>query len=59
MGKRSICKYKKAEKIARAMVRYVHYTVDEKMRCIYITEEGYEAAEDILQVQDLYDPRNE
>lgn len=39
------------------MARDVHYTVDEKQRNVLLTEEGYEAAEDILDVSDLYDPR--
>lgn len=58
-GTVNFSKYSQAEKISRAFVRYVHYTVDEKRRSIYLTEEGYEAAEEILQVQDLYDPRNQ
>ena len=32
------------------MERDLHYTVDEKQKSILITEEGYEAAEDVLQV---------
>ena len=28
----------------------MHYTVDEKQRNVLLTEEGYEAAEDVLQV---------
>jgi len=52
-------KYIKADKIARALAKDVHYTVDEKQRNILLTEDGYEAAEDVLQVQDLYDPREQ
>jgi preprotein translocase subunit SecA len=58
-GSMNFTKFAQAAKIAMALVRFVHYTVDEKRRSIYLTEEGYEAAEDILQVQDLYDPRNQ
>ncbi len=36
--------------IATALARGVHYTVDEKQRNVLLTEEGYEAAEDVLQV---------
>ena len=52
-------KYVKADKIASVLVKDVHYTVDEKQRNILLTEEGYEAAEDVLQVPDLYDPREQ
>ncbi|EFN52281.1 hypothetical protein CHLNCDRAFT_26946, partial [Chlorella variabilis] len=52
-------KYYKAAKIASALARDVHYTVDEKQRNVLLTEEGYEAAEDVLQVSDLYDPREQ
>ncbi|KAI3428100.1 hypothetical protein D9Q98_006483 [Chlorella vulgaris] len=52
-------KYHKACKIANALARDVHYTVDEKQRNVLLTEEGYEAAEDVLQVSDLYDPREQ
>ena len=52
-------KYAKANKLAAALTRDVHYTVDEKQRNVLLTEEGYEAAEEVLQVPDLYDPREQ
>ena len=52
-------KYIKADKIASVLAKDIHYTVDEKQRNILLTEEGYEAAEDVLQVPDLYDPREQ
>lgn len=52
-------KYFKACKLASALARDVHYTVDEKQRNVLLTEEGYEAAEDVLQLPDLYDPREQ
>ncbi|PSC72357.1 translocase subunit chloroplastic [Micractinium conductrix] len=52
-------KYYKAAKIATALAKDLHYTVDEKQRNVLLTEEGYEAAEDVLQVPDLYDPRTQ
>ncbi|KAF5842058.1 chloroplast-associated SecA protein [Dunaliella salina] len=52
-------KYYKAAKIADALTRDVHYTVDEKQKSVLLTEEGYEAVEDVLQVRDLYDPRTQ
>ena len=36
------------------MERDLHYTVDEKQKSVLITEEGYEAAEDVLQVRALH-----
>eukprot|EP00899_Mesostigma_viride_P005517 jgi/Mesvir1/14967/Mv14632-RA.1 len=52
-------RYVKAAKIASAFERDVHYKVEEKQKQIILTEEGYEAAEDILQVTDLYNPREQ
>uniref|UniRef100_A0A7S0R9H9 Protein translocase subunit SecA n=1 Tax=Chlamydomonas leiostraca TaxID=1034604 RepID=A0A7S0R9H9_9CHLO len=52
-------KYYKAAKIADALTRDVHYTVDEKQKSVLLTEDGYEAVEDVLQVSDLYDPRTQ
>eukprot|EP00958_Prasinococcus_capsulatus_P024328 scaffold3772_cov390-Prasinococcus_capsulatus_cf.AAC.6 len=52
-------KYIKASKIAKVFERDVHYTVDEKQKSVLLSEEGYEAAEEILQVQDLYNPREQ
>lgn len=52
-------KYTKAAKIADALSRDVHYTVDEKQKSVLLTEDGYEAVEEVLQVSDLYDPRTQ
>lgn len=52
-------RYYKAAKIAAAFVRDIHYTVDEKQKSILLTEQGYEDAEEILSVKDLYDPREQ
>ncbi|KAJ4826866.1 hypothetical protein Tsubulata_043796 [Turnera subulata] len=49
--------YYKAAKIAAAFERDIHYTVDEKQK-ILLTE-GHEDAEEILNVKDLYDPREQ
>eukprot|EP00250_Pteridium_aquilinum_P015288 c22496_g1_i1 orf=619-3663(-) len=51
--------YYKAAKIASAFTRDIHYTVDEKQKSILLTEQGYEDAEEILNVKDLYDPREQ
>ncbi|CAN6467050.1 unnamed protein product [Victoria cruziana] len=52
-------RYYKAAKIAAAFERDLHYTVDEKQKTILLTEQGYEDAEVILDVKDLYDPREQ
>jgi preprotein translocase subunit SecA len=52
-------KYYRAAKLAGALARDVHYTVDEKQKSVLLTEDGYEAAEDVLAVADLYDPREQ
>ncbi|GJP35744.1 hypothetical protein CLOM_g20273 [Closterium sp. NIES-68] len=52
-------RYYKAAKLANAFVRDVHYTVDEKQKAVLLTEEGYEEAETLLGVRDLYDPREQ
>lgn len=44
-------KYYKAAKIADALTKDMHYTVDEKQRNVLLTEDGYEAVEDVLQVR--------
>ncbi|MBA0575170.1 hypothetical protein Golob_027966, partial [Gossypium lobatum] len=51
--------YYKAAKIAAAFERDVHYTVDEKQKTVLLSEQGYEDAEEILDVKDLYDPREQ
>lgn len=51
--------YYKAAKIAAAFERDIHYTVDEKQKNVLLTEQGYADAEEILEVNDLYDPREQ
>ena len=53
-AEKSSAKYQQAAALADAMERDLHYTVDEKQKSILITEEGYEAAEDVLQVHLLH-----
>ena len=52
-------RYVTAAKVADAFARDVHYKVDEKQKNVTMTEAGYEAAEGLLQVSDLYDPRTQ
>uniref|UniRef100_A0A2N9G789 Protein translocase subunit SecA n=1 Tax=Fagus sylvatica TaxID=28930 RepID=A0A2N9G789_FAGSY len=52
-------RYYKAAKIAAAFQRDIHYTVDEKQKTALLMEQGYEDAEEILGVKDLYDPREQ
>ncbi|XP_048563246.1 protein translocase subunit SECA1, chloroplastic isoform X1 [Triticum urartu] len=52
-------RYYKAAKIAEAFEQDIHYTVDEKQRNVLLTEQGYADAEEILDIDDLYDPREQ
>ncbi|XP_074303697.1 protein translocase subunit SecA, chloroplastic [Silene latifolia] len=52
-------RYYKAAKVAAAFESDIHYTVDEKQKTILLTEQGYQDAEEILGVNDLYDPREQ
>ncbi|XP_059625511.1 protein translocase subunit SecA, chloroplastic isoform X2 [Cornus florida] len=52
-------RYYKAAKIAAAFERDIHYTVDEKQKTVLLKEQGYADAEEILDVKDLYDPREQ
>jgi preprotein translocase subunit SecA len=45
-------KYYKAAQLADALSRDLHYTVDEKQKAVLITDDGYEAAEDVLEARD-------
>jgi preprotein translocase subunit SecA len=52
-------RYTSAARIADAFERDVHYKVEEKAKAVTLTEEGYSASEELLQVGDLYDPRTQ
>nr|GMD60856.1 protein translocase subunit SECA1, chloroplastic [Ipomoea batatas] len=52
-------RYYKAAKIAAAFEQDIHYTVDEKQKNVLLMEQGYADAEEILDVKDLYDPREQ
>ncbi|KAL6219663.1 hypothetical protein ACLB2K_007422 [Fragaria x ananassa] len=45
--------------MASVFERDIHYTVDEKQKTVLLSEQGYEDAEEILGVKDLYDPREQ
>jgi len=51
-------KYLQASEIARALKPEEHYEVDEKARNVILTDEGFIAAEQMLGVEDLYDPED-
>ncbi len=50
--------YYQVNKIIPRLKPEKHYTIDEKARSATLTEEGVAAAEKMLQVDNLYDPRN-
>ncbi|MGK7946851.1 MAG: preprotein translocase subunit SecA [Microcystaceae cyanobacterium] len=55
-------KYMKAAEIVQALETETHYEVDEKARNVILTDygedNGYDKAEQLLNVSDLYDPEN-
>ncbi len=50
--------YMRAAEIARSLQKEEHYEVDEKARNVLLTDEGFIKAEELLGVEDLYDPEN-
>ena len=50
--------YLKVDDVVRAIRKEIHYTVDEKQRNIILTDDGMEACERLLGVEDLYTDEN-
>lgn len=50
-------KYKVVNGIIPFLKKDVHYTVDEKARQVHLTDEGVEAVQSRLRIENLYDPR--
>ncbi|NEP16160.1 MAG: preprotein translocase subunit SecA [Leptolyngbya sp. SIO4C1] len=51
-------KYEKAAEVARSLESEADYEVDEKARNVLLTDEGFEKAENLLDVTDLFDPKD-
>ena len=51
-------KYVGAAEIARALQPEIHYEVDEKQRNVILNDEGFEEAERLLGVKDLFDQQD-
>ena len=51
-------KYIQAAEIALSLEDEEHYEVDEKARNVILTDEGFEKAEELLGVTDLFDPKD-
>ncbi|MEA5462361.1 preprotein translocase subunit SecA [Leptothoe sp. PORK10 BA2] len=51
-------KYEQAADLARQLETEVDYEVDEKARNVLLTDEGFEKAEKLLGVNDLFDPKD-
>jgi preprotein translocase subunit SecA len=51
-------KYMTATRIAKALKKDDHYEVDEKGKSVLMTDEGFEEAEQLLNVTDLFDPQD-
>ena len=50
--------YYRINRIIPALKPEIHYVVDEESRTVSLTEEGISKAEDLLGIDNLYDPRN-
>ncbi len=50
--------YKKIDRIIPKFTRDSHYSVDEKSRQVSLSEDGVALAEELLEVENLYDPVN-
>ncbi len=50
--------YYRIDRIIPRLKKEDDYTIDEKMRSVVLTEEGVQHVEDLLRVENLYDPRN-
>lgn len=51
-------KYLLAADIAKSLNQEEHYELDEKARNVLLTDEGFVAAEQLLNVDDLFDPKD-
>jgi len=51
-------KYARINQVIPRLRRDVDYTVEEKSRTVVLTEEGVARVENVLKVQNLYEPRN-
>ncbi|MBE9108805.1 preprotein translocase subunit SecA [Nodosilinea sp. LEGE 07298] len=51
-------KYNRANEVARELNPEEHYEVDEKAHNVLLTDEGFIKAEEVLGVQDLFDPKD-
>ncbi|WP_017297889.1 preprotein translocase subunit SecA [Nodosilinea nodulosa] len=51
-------KYTRAAEVGRELNADEHYEVDEKARNVLLTDEGFIMAEELLGVQDLFDPKD-
>src|SRR5260221_6078082 len=50
--------YYVVDRVIRRLKPEEHYTIDEKMRTVSLTEDGVTRVEQLLGVENLYDPRN-
>lgn len=51
-------KYYSCDKLIPRLEKETHYTVDEKARSVMLTEEGVEKVEDMLNLENLFEPSN-
>jgi len=55
---RNMQDYVRANSVAKALKKEVHFTVDEKDKVVLITEDGITKAEELFEVENLYSPEN-
>ncbi len=51
-------KYYTIDRVIPGLKKEEHYTIDEKAKQVHFTEDGVSKIEDLLKVDNLYDPRN-
>ncbi len=57
-AEKSTSLYYQINRIIPRLKKDYHYTIDEKSRTVALTDEGVAKAEELLGVENLYDPRN-
>jgi len=57
-AEQSASSYERVDKIVPSLKRDIDYTVDEKAHSAMLTDEGVERVQELLELENLYDPNN-
>ena len=57
-AEQSTDKYKKINQVVPHLQKEVHFTIEEKSKSAMLTEEGNNKAEELLKIDNLYDPKH-